>query len=67
MKTSRHALVDRLERAGDGQVVLQLNGDHLVGEGFEEPNGSYVSATTSHTIWPSKGGLDGVVCSLSSD
>jgi hypothetical protein len=39
MKTSCYALVDRLERAGDGQIVLQLNGDHLVGESFEESTG----------------------------
>lgn len=32
-----NSLVDRLQRAGDAQVVLELDRDHLVGERFEEP------------------------------
>lgn len=47
-RKSLDSLVDRLQRAGDAQVVLELDRDHLVGERFEESGVSgYIGLRTA--------------------
>ena len=50
LRNAIDVLVDRLEGAGNREIVLELNGDSLVGERFEYREDQLAAFSTSFSI-----------------